>query len=160
MFNRDKVQFQDLWSERIFLGQATKLYNFKSQSLEVVSIFCFCLFQWMSFYLGWIYKKGQCTKNFFRVSTCFSNIFTHYIQNLEIYNAFIISEPEFTVCYEITLVHLSYCSICSVQPLVLTCYCGCVVRLELAQELGICLLHEIFSSGFVLFRTGSLKFTP
>ena len=51
----------------------------------------------MSFYLGWIYKKGQRTKIFFRVSTCFSNIFTHYIENLEIYIAFIISEPEFTV---------------------------------------------------------------
>ena len=98
MFDSDKLQFQDLQSEGIILGQATKLYNFKSQSLEVVSIFCFCLFQWMSFYLGWIYKKGQCTKNFFRVSTCFSNIFTHYIENLEIYIAFIISEPEFTVC--------------------------------------------------------------
>jgi len=49
----------------------------------------------MPFYLGWIYKKGQCTKNFFQVSTCFSNIFTHYIKILEIYNAFIISEPEF-----------------------------------------------------------------
>ena len=57
MFNRDKVQFQDLWSERIFLGQATKLYNLKSQSSEVVSVFCFCLFQWMSFYLGWIISK-------------------------------------------------------------------------------------------------------
>ena len=26
---------------------------------------------------------------------------------------------------------------CSGQPVVLTCYCGCVVRMELAQELGI-----------------------
>ena len=51
----------------------------------------------MPFYLGWIYKKGQCTKFFFQVSTCLSNMFTQYIQNLEIYNAFIISEPEFTV---------------------------------------------------------------
>ena len=53
----------------------------------------------MSFYLGWIYKKGQRTKIFFQVSTCFSNIFTHYIENLEIYIASIISEPEFTVCH-------------------------------------------------------------
>ena len=35
---------------------------------------------------------------FFQVSTILSNMFTYYIQNLEIYNAFIISEPEFTVC--------------------------------------------------------------
>ena len=47
----------------------------------------------MEVYLGWIYKKGQCTKFFFQVSTCLSNMFTHYIQNLEICNAFIISEP-------------------------------------------------------------------
>ena len=33
----------------------------------------------------------------FQVCTCLSNMFTQYIQNLEIYNAFIISEPEFTV---------------------------------------------------------------
>ena len=52
----------------------------------------------MPFYLGWIYKKGQCTKFFFQVSSSLSNMFTHYIQNLEIYNALIISEPEFTVC--------------------------------------------------------------
>ena len=25
---------------------------------------------------------------------------------------------------------------CSEQPVVLTCYCGCVVRIELAEELG------------------------
>ena len=35
MFIRDKVQFQDLRSGRIFLGQATKLYILKSQSSEV-----------------------------------------------------------------------------------------------------------------------------
>ena len=35
MFIRDKVQFQDLRSGRIFLDQATKLYNLKSQSSEV-----------------------------------------------------------------------------------------------------------------------------
>ncbi len=52
----------------------------------------------MPFYLGRIYKKGQCTNFFFEVFTCLSNMFTHYIKNLEIYNAFIISEPEFTVC--------------------------------------------------------------
>ena len=78
MFNRDKVQFQDLWSERIFLGQATKLYNFKSQSSEVVSVFRFCLFQWMPFYLAWIYRKGHCTKFFFD-SLHFCLTFLHHI---------------------------------------------------------------------------------
>ena len=52
----------------------------------------------MSFYLGWIYKKGQCTKNFFRVSTCFSNIFTQHMFFPETCFASSISEPEFTVC--------------------------------------------------------------
>ena len=47
--------------------------------------------------MEWIYKKGQCTKNVFQVFTCLSNMFTHYMEKLEIYNAFIISEPEFTV---------------------------------------------------------------
>ena len=60
----------------------------------------------MPFYLGWIYKKGQCTNFFFQVSSSLSNMFTHYIQNLEIYNAFIISEPEFTVCSDILRVLL------------------------------------------------------
>ena len=35
-------------------------------------------------------QKSTLYKFFFRVSTYFSDIFTHYIQNLEIYNAFII----------------------------------------------------------------------
>ena len=38
----------------------------------------------MSFYLAWIYRKGQRTKFFFRFSTLLSNIFAPYIQNLEI----------------------------------------------------------------------------
>ena len=37
-------------------------------------------------------------KFFFHVSTCLYHMFTHYMQNSEICNAFIISEPEFTVC--------------------------------------------------------------
>ena len=36
-----------------------------------------------AFYLTWIYQKGHHTKNFFRVSTLFSNIFAPHIQNLE-----------------------------------------------------------------------------
>ena len=54
----------------------------------------------MSFYLGWIYKKGQRTKIFFQVSTCFSNIFTQHMFFPEICFASTISEPEFTVCDE------------------------------------------------------------
>ena len=43
------------------------------------------------------FKKRTSWKFFFQVSTILSNMFTYHIQNLEIYNAFIISEPEFTV---------------------------------------------------------------
>ena len=57
----------------------------------------------MPFYLGWIYKKGQFTKFFFQVSSSLFNMFTHDIQNLETYNALIISEPEFTVCFQMKI---------------------------------------------------------
>ena len=40
----NKSHFQDLQSEGIFLDPKTKLLFMKSWSLEVVSIFCFCLF--------------------------------------------------------------------------------------------------------------------
>ena len=48
-------------------------------------------------------QKRTMYKFFFQVSSSLSNMFTHYIQNLEIYNAFIISEPEFTVWVRLKL---------------------------------------------------------
>ena len=70
----------------------------------------------MPFYLTLILKKGYRGNFFFQVSTILSNMFTYYIQNLEIYNAFIISEPEFTVCLVPSLCEKGICFRRGIQP--------------------------------------------
>lgn len=47
----------------------------------LVSIFCFCLFQWTSLYLGWIYKKGQNSKFFIEFLHVFQT-FSHIISKI------------------------------------------------------------------------------
>ena len=44
----------------------------------------------MPFYLAWLCKKGQCTKNFFWLLTHLSHIFAPHIKNLETYFAILI----------------------------------------------------------------------
>ena len=61
----NKLRFQDLLSEGIFSGPKTKFLVMKTWSSEVVSNFCFCLFLWIPFYLGWIYKKRTMYKIIF-----------------------------------------------------------------------------------------------
>ena len=58
------MQFLDLWSWRIFLGQATKLYILKSWSFKVASVFWFDAFLNMLSAIWWIYEKTERGKYF------------------------------------------------------------------------------------------------
>ena len=56
----------------------------------------------MPFYLAWLCKKGQCTKNFFWLLTHFSNFFAPCIKNLETYFAMLICFEFWPLCRENT----------------------------------------------------------
>ena len=71
----------------------------------------------MPFYLAWLCKKGQCTKNFFWLLTHLSIVFAPYIKNLEMYFAM-------SICFEF-------------WPLWSRCFSFCVVILTIVWAMDL-----------------------
>ena len=75
---------------KCFLTKQKSFIILKVFKVKALSIFLFCLFQWTSFQLTLILKKGHRVNFFFQVSTILSYIFARYIQNLEMYFAILV----------------------------------------------------------------------